>query len=79
MADRANWKGFLEIADLSCPVALYTAVATSRRIAFHTLNRATGHRVRRQFVDQETGDPVDSKDQVSGYEVDRGQYVILAT
>ena len=52
MAPRANWKGFLKVAELTCPVALYTAASTSERIAFHTLNRATGHRVRRQFVDQ---------------------------
>ena len=60
MAPRANWKGFLQVAELTCPVALYTAASTSDRIAFHTLNRATGHRVRRQFVDQETGHPVEA-------------------
>ena len=59
MAPRANWKGFLKVAELTCPVALYTAASTSERIAFHTLNRATGHRVRRQFVDSETGKPVE--------------------
>ena len=52
MAPRANWKGFLKLAELTCPVALYTAASTSERIAFHTLNRETGNRVRRQFVDQ---------------------------
>ena len=25
MAPRANWKGFLKVAELTCPVALYTA------------------------------------------------------
>ncbi|WP_182510844.1 Ku protein [Phyllobacterium sp. P30BS-XVII] len=74
---RANWKGFLKIAELSCPVALYTAASTSDRIAFHTLNRATGHRVRRQYVDSETGKPVESEDQVKGYEVGSDDYVVL--
>ena len=77
MAPRANWKGFLKVAELTCPVALYTAASTSERIAFHTLNRATGHRVRRQFVDQETGKPVESDEQVKGYEVGEGEYVVL--
>ncbi len=77
VAPRANWKGFLKVAELSCPVALYTAASTSDRIAFHTINRATGHRVRREFVDSETGKPVASDAQVKGYEVGSGDYVIL--
>ncbi|MEE3627586.1 Ku protein [Nitrospirillum sp. BR 11752] len=77
MAPRANWKGFLKIGEVSCPVALYTAASASERIAFHTVNRATGHRVHRQFVDSETGKPVEREDQVKGYEVARGEYVIL--
>lgn len=77
MAPRANWKGFLKVAEVSCPVALYAAVSTSERIAFHTVNRATGNRVRRQFVDAETGEPVDRDAQVKGYEVSDGDYVVL--
>ncbi len=77
MPPRANWKGSLKLAELACPVALYSATSTSDRIAFHTINRATGHRVRRTFVDSETGAPVDSGDQVKGYEVDKNDYVVL--
>jgi DNA end-binding protein Ku len=77
MAPRANWKGFLKIAELSCPVALYTAVSSSDRMAFHILNRSTGHRVQRQFVDEKTGDPVETPDQVKGYQTGQGEYVIL--
>lgn len=58
-------------------MALYTAASTSERIAFHTLNRATGHRVRRQFVDSDTGKPVERDDQVKGYEVGSGEYIML--
>jgi DNA end-binding protein Ku len=74
---RANWKGFLKIAEIACPVALYTAASTAERIAFHTINRATGHRVRRRFVDSETGRPVETDDQVKGYEIGSGEYVVL--
>jgi DNA end-binding protein Ku len=77
LAPRANWKGFLTVAEVSCPVALYTAASTSERIAFHTLNRATGNRVRRQLIDSDTGKPVDRDDQVKGYEVGSGEYIIL--
>jgi DNA end-binding protein Ku len=75
MATRANWKGVLKIGEVSCPVALYTAASTAERIAFHILNRKTGHRVHREFIDAETGERVDSKDQIKGYEVGAGDYI----
>ncbi len=77
MAPRANWKGYLKIAEVTCPVALYTAASTSERVAFHILNRETGHRIHRQFVDSETEKPVDSENQVKGYEVAKDEYVTL--
>ncbi|GHE65918.1 non-homologous end joining protein Ku [Camelimonas fluminis] len=77
MAPRANWKGVLRIAEVICPVALFTAASTSDRIAFHTINRATGHRVHRQFVDGVTGRPVERDDQAKGYELAQGDYIVL--
>lgn len=77
MAPRANWKGHLKLGLVTCPVALYTAASESERIAFHTLNRKTGHRVQRQFVDAETGKPVEREAQVKGYEIGKGDYVVL--
>lgn len=77
MTPRANWKGFLKVGDVTCPVALYTAASTSERISFHTINRATGHRVHRQFVDSDTGKPIERDEQVKGYEVSDGEYVML--
>jgi DNA end-binding protein Ku len=76
-AARANWKGYVKFGEVACAVALYTAASSSERIAFNTLNRATGNRVRREFVDSETGDPVEREDQVKGYEVENGDYVVL--
>jgi len=75
MAPRAVWKGYLKVAEIICPVALHTAASTSERIAFHTLNRATGNRIRRQFVDEESGKPVEPDDQIKGYEIAAGEYV----
>ncbi len=77
VAPRANWKGFIKYGEVACPVALYTAASSSERIAFNTLNRKTGNRVKREFVDSETGDPVERDEQVKGYEVENGQYIIL--
>ena len=77
MAPRASWKGSLKIADVTCAVGLYTAASTSDRVALHVINRATGHRVHRQYVDSETGKPVDREDQVKGYEVSDGDYIML--
>ncbi|MCO5732509.1 Ku protein [Rhizobium sp. SSA_523] len=77
VSPRANWKGFIKFGEVSCPVALYTAASSSERIAFNTLNRQTGNRVRREFIDSETGEPVEREAQVKGYEIDNGYYVIL--
>jgi DNA end-binding protein Ku len=77
MAPRPNWKGCLKLSPVSCPVALYPAATTSERIRFSTLNRKTGNRVKRQFVDPETNKVVESEDQVKGYEIARGQYMMV--
>src|SRR5690242_4367346 len=77
MAARAVWKGYLEVGELVCPVALHAAASTSERVSFHILNRATGHRVHRVYLDAETGKPVDREDQVKGYETDSGRLVVL--
>ncbi len=77
MAPRANWKGFIKISELAFPVALYAAATTSERISFHTINRKTGNRVRRQFVDEETERPVEREAQVKGYEISKDHYVVL--
>jgi len=77
LAPRASWKGFLKIAEVTCPVALYAAASTTERIALHTINRETGNRIHRQFVDAETGETVERDDQVKGYEVGEDEYVSL--
>jgi DNA end-binding protein Ku len=75
LSPRASWKGFLKIADVTAPIGLYAAASTSERIALHSINRPTGHRVKRELVDAGTGDAVDRDDQVKGYEVAKGEYV----
>jgi DNA end-binding protein Ku len=77
MAPRPNWKGYLKLSLVSCPVALYPATTTSERVSFRTLNRDTGNRVRRQFVDEQTGEPVETENQAKGYEVGKGEYILV--
>ncbi|MBB5277516.1 DNA end-binding protein Ku [Rhizobium rosettiformans] len=77
MSARAIWKGHLSIGDLGCAVALYSAVNGAERTAFHIINRDTGHRVRREYVDEDSGRPVGKDDLVKGYDTPEGQTVIL--
>lgn len=77
MAPRANWKGYLKLSLVSCAVSLYPASTASTRIAFHTLSRSTGHRLRRQMVDEVTGETVPTEEQAKGYEVSKGDYVVV--
>jgi DNA end-binding protein Ku len=77
MTPRTNWKGYLKLSLVSCAVALYPALALSERVSFHMLNRSTGNRVKRQFVDAETGHPVEPEDQVKGYEIGKGQHILV--
>jgi DNA end-binding protein Ku len=77
MAARANWKGYLKLSLVSCAVALYPATSSSSRVRFNTLNRATGNRVKQQYVDPATGDTVDAEDRVKGYEVAKNTYVMV--
>lgn len=74
-APRPLWKGFLKLSLVTCPVALYAASTSTSRVAFNTLNRETGNRLRRQMVDEETGDIVESDQQVRGYQIAKGEYV----
>ena len=77
MAPRANWKGYLKLSLVSCAVALYPASSTSTRVAFNTINRKTGNRVKRIYIDPDTGEEVETSDQVKGYAVAKGQYVLV--
>jgi len=77
MASRALWKGHLSVGQLSCAVALYAAATTSERVSFHIVNKKTGNRVRREYVDEQTGKAVERNDQIKGYETSKNRYVLL--
>src|SRR4051794_12329312 len=75
MAARANWKGYLRLSLVSCPIALYPASSEREKISFHQINSKTGNRVKMSRVDAVTGEPVEWDDIVKGYEVGKGQYI----
>ena len=74
---RPYWKGYLKLALVSCPIALHAACSTSERVAFRQINKATGNRLRQQLIDEDTRQPVDPEHKGRGYEVARGQYIIV--
>ncbi|MGB3865331.1 MAG: Ku protein [Xanthobacteraceae bacterium] len=75
MPPRAYWKGLLKLSLVSCPVVLYPATTTAERTRFHQINKQTGHRLRQQMVDAETGDVVEKDQKGRGYELSKGKYV----
>ena len=75
MAARANWKGFLRLSLVTCPVALFPATSDAEKISFNQINRKTGHRIKYLKVDAETGDEVAADDIMKGYQVDTDTYI----
>jgi len=76
MAYRPTWQGHLKLSLVTCPVALYTATNAGGDVHFHLINPKTNNRIRMITTDPETG-PIDRKDLVKGYEVSKGEYILL--
>jgi DNA end-binding protein Ku len=77
MPPRANWKGYLRLSLVSCPIALYPASSLSEKVSFNRINRKTGNRLKQQNVDSETGEVVPREDMARGYEIAKGQYLVV--
>lgn len=76
MATRPTWQGYLRLSLVSCPVALYTATASSGEVRFNMLHESTHNRIKMVPTDPETG-PVDRSEIVKGYEIEKGRYVVI--
>ena len=74
---RPYWKGYLKLALVSCPIALYTASSSSERVAFRQLNKKTGNRLRQQLVDDVTRELVEAVDKGRGYEYAKNSYLLI--
>jgi len=77
MAPRAYWKGYLKLSLVSCPIALYPATSSSERVSFNRINRETGNRLKQLLVDSESGEPVEKEDIAKGYQVGKGEYLLV--
>ena len=75
MAPRPYWKGYLKLSLVSCPIALFPATSEREKISFHQINKNTGHRIKYQKIDAESGDEVESADIIKGYQVGKGEYL----
>jgi len=76
MAYRPTWQGHLKLSLVTCPVALYAATSAGGDVHFHLINPKTNNRIRMITTDPDTG-PIDRKDLVKGYEVSKGEYILL--
>ena len=72
---RAYWKGYLRLSLVTCPIELFPATSQAEKTHFHQINKQTGHRLRQQMVDEETGRVVDTGHKGRGYELTKGKYV----
>jgi DNA end-binding protein Ku len=57
---RAYLKGYLRLSLVTCPIELFPAASQAEKNHFHQINTQTGHRLRQQMVDEETGRVVDT-------------------
>ena len=76
MAARAYWQGQIRLALVSIPVEVYAATKSGATISFNQIHEPTGKRINYEKVVQGVG-PVDRDEIVKGYEVSKGNYVLL--
>src|SRR3984885_2637341 len=76
MAYRPTWQGHLKLSLVTCPVALYTATNSGGDVHFNLINPKTNNRIKMITTDPDTG-PVERSSLVKGYEVEKGQYILL--
>lgn len=76
MAYRPTWQGHLKLSLVTCPVALYTATNSAGDVHFNLINPKTNNRIKMITTDPETG-PVERSALVKGYEVSKGEYILL--
>ena len=76
MAYRPTWQGHLKLSLVTCPVSLYTATNAAGDVHFNLINPKTNNRIKMITTDPDTG-PVNRGDLVKGYEVSKGEYILL--
>lgn len=76
MAARAYWQGQIRLALVSIPVEIYPATKSGAQIRFRQIHEPSGQPVHYEKVVAGVG-PVKAEDILKGYEVEKGEYVLL--
>ena len=76
MAARAYWQGQIRLALVSIPVEIYSATKSGASVSFRQIHEPTGKPIHYDKVVTGVG-PVDTDEIVKGYEVSKGEYVLL--
>jgi DNA end-binding protein Ku len=77
MVARPSWEGHLRLSLVTCPVALYPATTEAETIRFNLINPKTNNRIKMKTVDAGTEKEVARGDLVKGFEIAKGEYVLL--
>ncbi len=76
MAARAYWQGQIRLSLVSIPVEIYTATKSGAKISFRQIHEPSGKRISYEKTVAGIG-PVDRDDIIKGYELSKGEYVLL--
>lgn len=73
---RPIWSGSVSFGLVSIPVKLFSAVSR-KSVRFNQIEAGTGARIRQKRVSEQTGEEVEYKDIIKGYELPTGEYVTI--
>ncbi|KAB7644868.1 Ku protein [Polymorphobacter fuscus] len=77
MPARAYWTGQLRLALVSIPVEIYSATRSTAGIALNQIHKPSGKRIKLEKTVPGIGE-VEAEDIVKGYEIEKGEYVLLS-
>ncbi len=73
---RPIWSGSVSFGLVNIPVKLFSAVSR-KSVRFNQIEAETGARIRQKRVSEKTGEEVEYKDIIKGYELPTGEYVTI--
>jgi DNA end-binding protein Ku len=76
VAARAYWQGQIRLALVSIPVEIYSATKSGAAVSFKQIHEPSGQPIHYDKVVTGVG-PVDADEIMKGYEVEKGEYVLL--
>ena len=74
---RPVWEGHMQLSLVTCPVALFKATDPKGGVSFHLINPETKSRIVQVTKDPTTGQEIDRKTLVRGFEVSKDKYILI--